>query len=199
MNITKEFLEEQYIRLGKSSNIIAKETGNFKYTITNSLKKYNIKMRSLQESRRPKESKNILGCKWCPSCKLDKPFSDFCKNKRNCDGLDSYCRSCSSIKSKRFFPIRNKERQLTKAGLILSFGNKCSICGAHNLPIASYVFHHHSEKMDSTTYISPNVVLTSRKSSLVLSERNKWVLLCANCHNLVHSDCKLTASKIIMK
>ena len=194
MNLTKDFLEEQYQKFGKSGYRIAKELNVRKYVVDNAITKFKIKRRSLLVARLPNGSSGKTGYKWCGSCMKDKPIKDFSKGNARF-GLDSYCKSCASIKAKRFFPERNKKRQLIKAKLIIDFGNKCSRCGVSDLPISVFVFHHHTEKMGDKTYISPSTVITSKKSTLILSEKSKWSLLCANCHSIVHSHCKLSATK----
>ena len=197
MILTKQFLTNQYIILGKSGYQIAKEFKLPKYSIHNYLKKFDIKCRTIRESRQPKESKKLANQKWCNSCKLDKPFFDFAKNNKNWHKLDSFCRNCMSKKAKKYFPQRNKNRQNVKAKLVLEFGNFCSNCKVKNLPIACYTFHHHSEKMNGKNYKQVGLVLSSNDEKLILSEKSKWILLCSNCHNLFHSICKLNAIEII--
>ena len=41
--------------------------------------------------------------KYCPKCKIDKPISDFSKNKTTKDGLQGYCKECSRL-------TKNKEK-----------------------------------------------------------------------------------------
>jgi hypothetical protein len=195
MKITKEFLKEQYLVFGKSGYGIAKELGLKRWEIDNILNKHKIKRRSIAESRRPKDSKNIPNHKWCARCKTDKPYSDFSKNHRDRLGLDAYCKKCMAKAAIKYYDGRNCQRQKIKANLILEFGNRCSKCGIENLPIAAFVFHHHTEKMGSSGYKLPSYVLTRKNVKLIHSEKSKWVLLCANCHSIVHSKNKSPATK----
>jgi predicted HNH restriction endonuclease len=101
-----------------------------------------------------------------------------------------------SVKSKKHFGPRRERRQLTKAKLVLEFGNKCFDCKSFDLPIASFTFHHINERMNSRTYISPSDVITSTNVKVISQEKKKWILLCSNCHNVRHTDCKLSATQL---
>ena len=197
MIINKEFLHTQYIVLKKSGYQITKEFNLPDRIIYRKLRKFGIEPRPINVARIPNQSKNIPGHKWCSGCGQDLQFSNFSKNHRNRFGLDAYCKQCSSKKSKRYFSKRTKDRQLTKAKLIMEFGDKCVDCNTSNLPISSYTFHHHTERMNHKDYISPTKVITYQQADVILREKKKWVLLCANCHNLRHSSCKLSASELL--
>lgn len=195
MILTKQFLINQYIVLGKSGYRIAKELNIPKHTVDNAITKFSIIRRSLLVARLPKGSTGKTGFKWCPSCKKDKEVKYFSKGN-NRFGLDAICKSCNSNRVRRYFPKRMKERRIIKTKLILEFGNKCSDCGAFDLPISAFVFHHHSEKMNNKEYISPSKVITTKNANLILKEKNKWILVCANCHSVRHSIYKLSATKL---
>ena len=197
MNLTKEFLIHEYLVLKKSSNLIAKELDIKKYHITNALKKYDIQCRSLRESRKPKLSKGLENHKWCNSCKQDLPYDSFSSNSRDRLNLDCYCKPCTAKKQKKYSPFRNLARIRIKAELIVEFGNQCNHCGASNLPVAMFTFHHHSEKMSEDSYKRVTAVLSSKNINTINSEKLKWILLCSNCHNLHHSTCKQTATEIM--
>lgn len=196
-NITKEFLENQYLKLGKSGHQIAKELGIPKYHIHNNLVRYKIPTRPLLLARRPRGSSGKKGYKWCSLCKQDKLYAEFSKNHRARLGLDAHCKSCVSPLHKKYI-IKNKEkRQKLKAKIVLEFGNKCKNCSTENLPICAYVFHHHSERMNNKNYITPRK-FWSNQSLPLAEEKKKWILLCANCHSIVHGG-KLTVKYIMAK
>ena len=193
--ITKEFLHEQYVELRKSSVQISREFNIPKHTVCNKLVKYKIPTRPKYVSRLPACVEHLEGCKWCPVCKEEKPLLSFSKSFRERLGSSSYCKECSSKKAKKYFPAISQKRRKTKASLVLEFGNKCEVCGIENLPVDAFVFHHHSESMSSPTYLAPSKVITSQQKELILSEKIKWSLLCANCHSVQHGS-GLTASQI---
>jgi hypothetical protein len=187
MKITKELLEHQYIDLKKSSCLIAKEIGVKRHDISNGLFKFGITRKSHAKP----------GIKFCSDCKTEKPFNDFHKSKREVYGVCNFCKECVKIRAKKYYPNITKNRTTQKAQLVIEFGNKCAECGVENLPISCYVFHHVNEKMTDETYFTPNSILMSRNKDFVESQKVKLTLLCANCHNLLHSDCKLTAHEVL--
>ena len=46
--------------------------------------------------------------KICSKCKQSKPLTDYYKDRTNSSGLESYCKSCRSIKSKHYYD-KNKQ------------------------------------------------------------------------------------------
>lgn len=136
------------------------------------------------------------GHKWCPGCRAALPHESFNKDFRSRDGRDCYCRKCVSQKAKRYFKTYKEQRRKRKAALVLEFGNECANCKSKNIPIDAFVFHHHSERMTEETYLSPNRVLNQKQISVFEREREKWTMLCANCH-CIHHGCGLTASQVM--
>ena len=78
--------------------------------------------------------------KTCTKCKTPKRLEDFCKHKNRKDGLNGWCRSCSSA-SVRSYAASNPSAGLIKAlkrdyGITLEFrdsmfesqGRKCAMC-----------------------------------------------------------------------
>jgi len=139
---------------------------------------------------------NSMTHRWCPGCKSTKKLNDFHKNHRDRLGVTSYCKVCSAIKMKRYVGKNKLKRREAKAKLILEFGNQCIDCKATNLKIDSFVFHHHTEKMNSTSYRLPSDIITTINRKLISDEKKKWILLCANCHSVRHG-CGLTANEIM--
>ena len=138
------------------------------------------------------------GHKWCPGCRKEIAFELFVKNHRNKLGLDAYCKECVRRKSKRYFKSRNITRSFVKARLIIEFGNRCKDCGITDLPISAFVFHHHSESMKSEAYMQPSAVIARANVNLLLKERAKWALLCANCHQIRHGGlANVSATKLL--
>ena len=90
--------------------------------------------------------------KRCYTCKLEKPLSEFCKNRANKDGISCYCRQCSTERTRKWrrspegvaavkaATIRHKEKEhyrhfKRKYGLTrgaydaLVASGHCDICG----------------------------------------------------------------------
>lgn len=102
--------------------------------------------------------------KTCPRCKIDKPLTDFYKNKQNKDGRGAYCKTCT-IKNTLSWRKENKERAdkhavknrrkaLTKSygitveaynELLQQQGNGCAICRrpATLFPYSLHIDHNH--------------------------------------------------------
>jgi len=51
--------------------------------------------------------------KSCTKCSITKNFEEFSKNKRNKDGLDHFCKSCISVKTKASY-LTNKQKHSEK-------------------------------------------------------------------------------------
>lgn len=190
MKITKQFITNQYWKLNKNSCEIAKELGVPQYVIGNAFTKFGIKMRNQVEAKTNPSSKKIKGYKWCPMCKTDKRLSEFNKNKNRNLGVDTYCRKCVSEKHKKFVPIYRDKRESFKMSIVKMFGNRCSICDTENLPICCYQFHHKNpsqKNFDICRYFS----ISNKK---LQNELSKCVMVCSNCHLIIHYGNKKVCS-----
>ena len=74
---------------------------------------------------------------------------------------------------------RYKNRQKQKA--VEFFGGKCQICG-YNKCLAALTFHH----VDSESKLWNMSRIFYYKWETVLTELEKCILICANCHNEIH-------------
>lgn len=129
----------------------------------------------------------------CDTCKKPKDLSEFNKNKDKKDGLNSICKECSRIRSRRYYAEnhdkhikviieRNKilEQKLRKIVNSIK-GSGCQVCSEKD--IACIDFHHIFE-LDKDLAIS---VLLGRGSKKRLKEELlKCALLCSNCHRKLH-------------
>ena len=87
-------------------------------------------------------------------------------------------------KKKYYYPYRDECRQIIRT--IKEKG--CCICGYNKC--ASAMDFHHPNKRKSADHISEMVsgVNTKVKFKRVLSEIEKCILICANCHREIHSE-----------
>jgi hypothetical protein len=87
---------------------------------------------------RPVEARSA---KWCPSCRQDKPLTDFGRNRANSDGLTAYCRPCANAKTlaqrRRQYDGGSREYHLLRRygitvaqydQLVADQGGVCALC-----------------------------------------------------------------------
>ena len=72
-----------------------------------------------------------------------------------------------------------KHKQLA----VNSLGGCCSICG-HEFPLCCYDFHHKNPKEKECE------IRFSGSNTRILKELNKCILVCANCHRIIHYSLK---------
>jgi len=136
--------------------------------------------------------------KTCPSCKLDKYFSEFGKDKSKPTGLSSYCKPCASLnRSKNYSKNPQKEKEKLKEyyknnkdksrsyslknlyGLSIEEfnemkymqGNSCKICKTHenNLKRKLFVDHcHETEKVRGLLCQSCNTMIGNAKDNILV-------------------------------
>jgi len=106
------------------------------------------------------------GLKKCPICKdiFNLEELSYRKSRR------VYCHKCENEK---YIPFKRKA--------VLYLGNKCNQCGAGNLPLACFQFHH--KNLDGK---GQGHFWRSKDWNEVTKELNKCNLLCANCHEILH-------------
>ena len=82
------------------------------------------------------------------------------------------------IKCKQEEKVERHNRYKDK--LIAYFGGECSSCGFSNKH--ALCFHHLSPETKE------NCVLSNRSYTKMLEEAKKCILLCFNCHNILHAN-----------
>jgi len=130
--------------------------------------------------------------KICIRCNKEKVEEDFGWHKKTINRRRTVCRVCRNIdakswrkKSSEFINATIRERiRKRKLEWIERKGGKCSSCGG--------VFHqsvydfHHLDPKDKHKY-TPGQLFT-RKKETIETELNKCILLCSNCHRVLHND-----------
>ena len=117
----------------------------------------------------------------CPQCGVD----------RICEKRNAYriCAKCFKNRGKKFdqeeySKKRYKEIKRTSKEYAIKYkGGCCELCGIDNLPQCCYHFHH---KDPSAKKFSVSPKLAQKITDEVLEEIDKCLLLCANCHAIVH-------------
>lgn len=125
--------------------------------------------------------------KRCGMCQSDRPVSEFHRNRKAYDGLQSRCKDCSRETQRSSSVSRNiTQRQKRKQNWDKIFeyfgGRKCSNCGIESKwPI--YDLHH---KDPETKDVSIGTIAHYNWDK-IFPEVEKCVLLCANCHRIAHA------------
>lgn len=156
----------------------------------------------------------MTNSKTCSKCNVTKPIDNFHKDRRLKSGVTARCKTClceykrayyASPKGKAAVTAYNeihKEKRSAyskeysrkyrdaqfknkrKLEFCLYKGGTCSECGfvATEETIAAFDFHHTNPLEKEHT---PSDMLMLKKSK-VLKELDKCVLLCSNCHRILH-------------
>lgn len=154
--------------------------------------------------------------KKCVECKETKEYSEFYKHGRSKDGFSYVCKVCQRLRDKdryiqaresgkiREYKDRNREKireyniayqrkyrssgrkQARKLEMCEYKGCKCVMCGliATEVTISAFDFHHLDPSEKEYT---PSDMVNMRWERIV-DELDKCVLLCSNCHRIIHSD-----------
>lgn len=134
--------------------------------------------------------------KVCTTCHEEKNLADFRKDKTRKDGHQSYCTICARtrhqsdyvIKYKDKIAVRGKARHAHNAALLLEYkqAHPCVNCGEDDPVCLDF---HHLDPSEKDFGIGQEI---RRNWDNILTEINKCVVLCSNCHRKVH------AGKIIL-
>lgn len=113
------------------------------------------------------------GEKRCPKCGQVKPLIEFYKGSGKKSG--SWCRACMAAQ------IVEKLRECKKQAVTYK-GGRCQICGFNDY-FGALEFHHlNPEEKDSGISRMTRRAMTEK----MIKELDKCILLCSNCHRMVH-------------
>lgn len=112
----------------------------------------------------------------CRKCGQTKNIELFVKHLQCREGRTHYCKECDS-------KFVSELRRSNKLKAIEYKGGKCAHCNGVFHP-AVYDFHH----LDKATKEADPGSLMGRNWKRIAEELDKCILLCANCHRLVHTE-----------
>ena len=120
----------------------------------------------------------VVEYKTCTKCGTEHPTSYFWKQSKAKDGLNTWCKSCITD------GMREGARKRKREAIEL-LGGKCQRCSGVFHP-AVYDFHHKdpTEKETSIAILLQSYAVDHYK---VQQELEKCILLCSNCHRVVHT------------
>lgn len=127
-----------------------------------------------------------LETKVCKKCGIEFPLSEFPIKKGYRAGSCKNCHNKAQKEYREKHPEYKSDYQTMRASLnkvksVLYLGDKCKVCGKQ-FDSCVYDFHH----LDPNTKDVDPSRLMSRSWENIKPELDKCVLLCANCHRLVH-------------
>lgn len=153
---------EQYIAQSLNTREIAELNKIDQATVMYWLRKFKLKtVRALKD-----------GKKICRDCKLRFNKTEFYKGGGT--KTSSYCKTCVSNRN-------NTNRKLIKLKAIEYLGGCCNKC-RYNKCSAALEFHHVNPLEKDRKYNNIRKAFTP----VLISELNKCILLCANCHRELH-------------
>lgn len=127
--------------------------------------------------------------KLCKDCNTEKPLEEFAKHPRA--GYQCRCKLCQRVVSKQWYSD-NKERQKSnvernrnryrQAFKVWKNTLSCIVCGENFGPCLD--FHHINDDKDTEV----SLLMSNMNLDAVVTELNKCVVLCANCHRKVHCN-----------
>ena len=130
--------------------------------------------------------------KTCPRCKESKKHTDFNKNARKKDGLQTMCRLCQRIVQNKWYAAKgakhrkrnrlgNRERRRRNRKFLTEYllEHPCADCGEAN-PVVLDFDHVKGKKKDAVTTLANNLYSIKK----IKEEISKCEVVCANCHRI---------------
>lgn len=166
--------KEVFLKLideNKTQREIGSELKIGQTTVRYWLKKFNIKTNF-------NINKVINGFKKCTKCNLNKPIDDFYK-RENKKHYASKCKKCANL----YYRKRIKD---VKIKMIEYKGCKCERCGLHlkDSHYSVFDFHHINPKEKDVNFDK----IKYQKWEKIKKEIDKCMLVCSNCHRLIHAE-----------
>lgn len=124
--------------------------------------------------------------KVCSRCKEEKPTESFSNDRTKDDGLRRQCKSCDKAYWAGYKKVAHKKDKLRhrveKLKAIAYKGGKCYCCGYDDyMYLRVFAFHH----LDPTKK-DLKFDFSKRKFETVKQELDKCILVCSNCHAIIH-------------
>lgn len=139
--------------------------------------------------------------KVCNKCGVLKPLSEYNKNSKKKDGVQTWCRECTKVRNnERYANDRehrdriarnNRNNILRNRELVRKFKSQgCLLCSEKELVALDL---HHLDPSTKEAHVSELLTYGPKK---LLSEIEKCVILCANCHRKVHAGLLSISGKV---
>lgn len=124
--------------------------------------------------------------KFCTSCKTEKAFEEFNKNRAKPDGLSAKCKDCNKEylkehyqKNKEYYSDKRERNRDVYRKEFYEFllTKSCQSCGVSDIRVLE--FDHRSDKSFNISSKMANMPLKA-----LMLEIEKCDILCANCHRI---------------
>lgn len=128
--------------------------------------------------------------KTCSLCKIEKPFTDFNRNVRKSDGLQTHCRDCGIVRSKAYYaanPEKHKlatndirrELRMRNRQYVLDYlkTHPCVDCSERDPIVLEFDHVKGCKSADIAQLIGK-----ASSTSVIEEEIAKCEVRCANCH-----------------
>ncbi len=129
--------------------------------------------------------------KVCTTCNTEKPVTEFRKDKRRLDGLQSWCKTCARAHHKSAYTTKYGERVKAKTNSRMAVARDwvleyktsrgCLKCGETSGCCLDF---HHTDPEQKDFELGGAL---SRSLAKIQQEVEKCVVLCKNCHTKVHA------------
>ena len=130
--------------------------------------------------------------KRCPGCDTLKPLTEFSKNKRKSDGLQSSCKSCSARRSASWYSSNShtrvaqnkyqRDRNRAFVDRYKRLHGKCTDCGITDPRVLQ--FDHLSDKKNDVS----SMIYCGNSIKVIKAEIRKCEIRCANCHTIITAE-----------
>ena len=123
--------------------------------------------------------KQVTLSKKCIDCGLEKPNHEFYKSKTHSQGIMPFCKKC--------FNQRCTQRWVQRKIKAIHYkGSLCNRCHLQLKDTHYSVFEFHHLNPANKEFNWTKLRMTSWEK--ITQELDKCILLCANCHRIVHAE-----------
>ena len=120
--------------------------------------------------------------KTCSTCGIEKPITEFYKQKDHLYGVTHLCKGCFN----KYCIDRWIQRKINAVNYK---GGKCEKCGLElvNSHYSVFEFHHLDKSKKDCSWDK----LRLKSDDSIRKELDKCIVVCANCHRLIHAEDKI--------
>jgi hypothetical protein len=129
--------------------------------------------------------------KVCTTCRKEKALTDFRKDSRRLDGLQSWCKQCAREHHKSAYTskygdsakVATNVRMNKAKEWLLEYKRSRGCCSCPEQSVHCLTFHHIDPREKDFTLGAS----LSRSLSKIQQEVSKCVVVCRNCHAKIHA------------